>query len=74
MAEVAVHDEGTGIDPGRLEDIFHLPEASRSAEGLGISLLLARECAEAHGGTLEARSEGPGQGAEFVVRLPLSMV
>lgn len=71
MAEVAVHDEGSGIEPARLEDIFHLPEAPRSAEGLGISLLLARATAEAHGGDLEARSDGPGRGAEFVVRLPL---
>jgi signal transduction histidine kinase len=71
MAEVNVRDGGAGIEPARLEEIFRLPEASRSAEGLGISLLLARACAEEHGGSLEARSAGPGHGAEFVVRLPL---
>lgn len=71
IAEVSVRDAGAGIEASRLEDIFRLPEGSRPAEGLGISLLLARACAQAHGGTLEARSAGLGQGAEFVVRLPL---
>ena len=74
MAEVVVRDAGSGIDTARLDEIFRLPEAPRSAEGLGISLLLARASAHAHGGTLEARSAGPGQGAEFVARLPLHSV
>lgn len=40
--------------------------------GLGIGLTLARSPVELHGGTVEARSDGPGAGSEFVVRLPLS--
>lgn len=71
IAEVSVRDAGAGIEASRLEEIFRLPEGPRPAEGLGISLLLARACAQAHGGSLEARSAGLGQGAEFLVRLPL---
>jgi signal transduction histidine kinase len=74
VAEVTLRDGGSGIEPARLDEIFRLPEASRSAEGLGISLLLARACAEDHGGSLQARSAGQGEGAEFVVQLPLHIV
>ena len=72
FAETIVRDTGAGLEPHRLQSIFTLPEGPRSSEGLGISLLLARECAQAHGGTLEVRSAGPGLGSEFIVRLPLA--
>ena len=42
----------------------------RSQGGLGIGLTLVRSLVEMHGGTVEAHSDGPGQGSEFVVRLP----
>ena len=45
---------------------------ARSERGLGLGLALVRGFVELHGGTVEARSEGPGRGAEFEVRLPLS--
>jgi len=45
---------------------------SRSQGGLGIGLTLARRLVEMHGGTIEAKSPGPGLGSEFVVRLPLA--
>jgi signal transduction histidine kinase len=71
QAEVRVRDSGAGIEADRLESIFELPFRGRSGGGLGISLVLARACAQRHGGTLVARSEGPGRGSEFVLRIPL---
>jgi PAS domain S-box-containing protein len=72
---VSVEDTGIGISPEKLESIFEMftqlettPERPRS--GLGIGLTLAKRLVNLHGGRLEARSPGPGQGSEFVVRLP----
>lgn len=42
----------------------------RSQGGLGIGLSLVKRLPEMHGGKIEAKSNGPGQGAEFIVRLP----
>src|SRR5262249_19256454 len=44
---------------------------ARSEGGMGIGLTLVRSLVELHGGSVEAQSAGPGQGSEFVVRLPL---
>ena len=65
-----------GIDEAllpRVFDVFMQGAASKSlgAGGLGIGLTLARTLVEMHQGTIEARSDGPGKGSEFVVRLPL---
>jgi CheY-like chemotaxis protein/two-component sensor histidine kinase len=73
---VSVRDNGTGIRADVLPKIFDpFVQAertySRSHGGLGIGLTLARTIAALHGGTVEAYSEGPGLGSEFVVRLPL---
>jgi CheY-like chemotaxis protein len=70
-----VRDEGIGIAPDLLSVIFE-PFAqadrgsSRSAGGLGIGLSVVRQLVELHGGRVAAHSDGPGAGAEFVVRLP----
>lgn len=71
VAEVRVRDSGAGIPADRIDHIFDLPDAPRASERLGISLLLARACAIDHGGSLQAHSRGPGEGSEFVLRLPL---
>jgi two-component system CheB/CheR fusion protein len=76
-AVVRVVDTGVGIAPAILDRVFEpFVQAevglSRSKGGLGLGLPLARGLVELHGGTLEARSEGEGRGAELVVRLPLS--
>jgi len=70
-----VRDNGVGIAPDALERIFELfsqlPRGGdRVQEGLGVGLTLARRLLELHGGTIEARSDGPHRGTEMVVRLP----
>jgi len=76
-ALVAVRDNGTGIAADalpRMFQMFHRGSASsrRNPSGLGIGLSLARGLAEMHGGTISLKSEGPGRGSEFTVRLPLA--
>src|SRR5205814_958168 len=76
-AVVRVRDNGVGIPGEMLESIFELftqvdsALASLSQWGLGIGLALVRSLVELHGGSVKAHSAGPGQGSEFVVRLPL---
>jgi signal transduction histidine kinase/DNA-binding response OmpR family regulator len=77
-AIVSVRDDGIGIPAGALLRIFE-PFAQadqgydRARGGLGIGLTLARRLVEMHGGTVHARSEGEGQGSEFVIRLPTAV-
>jgi len=76
-AVLRVSDTGIGIPTGALVQLFH-PFAQvdagldRSRGGLGLGLALVRGLVELHQGRVEARSEGAGQGAEFIVRLPLA--
>lgn len=74
---VSVRDNGMGIPPEKLPEMFRLFTQSdrslaRSEGGLGIGLTIVQKLAEMHGGSVEARSDGPGRGSEFVVRLPLA--
>ena len=74
---VSVRDTGMGIEATLLPlvfDVFMQGAAgkTRGGGGLGIGLTLARTLIELHEGTVVARSEGPGKGSEFVVRLPLA--
>ncbi len=76
---VTVRDAGIGIPPEALPSIFDMfTQVDRSLEksqgGLGIGLTLVRQLVEMHGGNVEARSDGQGKGAEFVVRLPMASV
>jgi signal transduction histidine kinase len=73
---VRVKDTGIGIRAEILPSVFELfSQADESLErtrgGLGIGLTLVHNLVEMHGGRVEAHSEGPGRGAEFVVWLPL---
>ncbi len=77
-AVVKVRDTGVGIAPDMLARIFDLftqgdGSLERSQGGLGIGLSLVRHLVEMHGGRVEARSDGPGKGSEFVVRLPVML-
>lgn len=72
---IAVRDNGTGIAPEILPRVFDLfyqgPRGIERAEGgLGIGLALVRNLVKLHGGSVEAHSDGPGRGSEFVVWLP----
>ena len=72
---VRVCDNGMGIPPHLLDRIFDLfaqgeRTLDRSEGGLGIGLTLSRRIVALHGGSIVARSEGAGRGAEFEVRLP----
>ncbi|MFU8816967.1 MAG: ATP-binding protein [Pseudomonadales bacterium] len=69
---VSVRDDGVGIAPEMLGEIFELfKQVDDRAQGLGVGLALVNRLAAAHGGSVEARSEGLGHGSEFVVKLPL---
>jgi signal transduction histidine kinase len=74
---VSVRDTGVGIPTAMLPKVFELftqldRTYSRTQGGLGIGLTLVKRLVEMHGGEVEAYSEGPGRGSEFVVRLPLA--
>jgi CheY-like chemotaxis protein len=74
-AVLVVEDEGIGISDEILPRIFDLffqgeRTAARSEGGLGIGLTLVKTLTELHGGSVEARTGGPGLGSTFVIRLP----
>ncbi len=79
--EVSVRDNGPGIPPNRLSDIFNLfvqgdaqgdARINGVAAGLGLGLSLVQQLVALHGGETSVFSAGiPGKGSEFVVRLPL---
>jgi two-component system CheB/CheR fusion protein len=75
-AVVRMEDQGHGIPPELLPHIFELFSQAPGppqdgADGLGLGLSIVKEYVELHGGTVQVRSAGPGQGSEFIVRLPL---
>lgn len=75
---ISVRDSGIGISPEMLPRIFEMftqieHSASRTQGGLGIGLTLVRSLVEMHGGNIEAHSEGPGKGCEFIVQLALDV-
>jgi PAS domain S-box-containing protein len=72
---IRVADNGKGIGADLLPHVFdpfvrEEQGLARSKGGLGLGLTLVRRLVELHGGTVEARSSGPGAGSEFTVRLP----
>ncbi|TAK39088.1 MAG: PAS domain-containing sensor histidine kinase [Lysobacteraceae bacterium] len=77
-AEVSVRDNGPGIAPARLRDIFNLfvqgeEHPAHLGQGLGLGLSLVQQLVTLHDGEIAAYSAGvAGKGSEFVVRLPLA--
>ena len=75
-ARILVRDSGSGIAaeelPRLVQMFYQTPHAvAPSHGGLGIGLALVSRIVEMHGGSVDATSDGPGSGSEFVVRLPL---
>jgi PAS domain S-box-containing protein len=75
QAVIRVRDTGIGIAADQLPRLFEMfmqvdTSQERSREGLGIGLTLVKTLVEMQGGTVEAHSEGPGRGSEFLIRLP----
>jgi CheY-like chemotaxis protein/anti-sigma regulatory factor (Ser/Thr protein kinase) len=74
--DIVVRDNGLGIPSDMLQKVFELfAQVERSLEktrgGLGIGLTIVKQLVEMHGGRVEAQSDGPGKGSEFVVTLPV---
>jgi signal transduction histidine kinase len=67
-----VEDQGRGMDADELRHAFTPFWRGKDAAtgGSGLGLHLVRELVAAHGGSVQARSDGPGRGSEFTVRLP----
>ncbi len=75
-ARIRVRDNGAGIHPDDLPNIFNMyyqgsSTRDQATTGLGIGLLLVQRIVNLHRGSIEAHSEGLGKGSEFIIRLPL---
>jgi PAS domain S-box-containing protein len=76
-AVISIRDTGIGIPAEVLPKVFDMfmqvdRATNRSQGGLGIGLTLVRSLVELHGGSVSVRSDGPGEGTEFIVRLPVA--
>ncbi len=72
---ISIKDNGIGIEPSLLPNIFDLfvqgrQGIDRASGGLGLGLAIARSLCEMHGGTIRAASAGTGNGSEFTIELP----
>jgi signal transduction histidine kinase len=75
MLECTVSDSGPGISREHLDTIFEpfiRVGACGTSTGLGLGLSIARKLIELHGGSLTAESEGIGQGATFLIQVPVA--
>lgn len=78
-ARISIKDSGVGIPTEMLPHVFEIfaqidHTLERAQGGLGIGLALVKSLVGLHGGSVEANSDGPGCGSQFVVHLPLSVV
>jgi two-component system sensor histidine kinase BaeS len=70
-AVIEVRDTGEGIPAADLPHVFDRFQRRADSGGSGLGLTIVRDLAAAHGGSVEALSEGEGRGATFRVRLPI---
>ncbi|OUL19762.1 hypothetical protein BV378_31585 [Nostoc sp. RF31YmG] len=76
QAQITISDTGKGISSDFLPYVFDYfrqenSTSTRKFGGLGLGLAIVRHLVELHGGTVQAQSQGEGQGATFIVKLPL---
>jgi signal transduction histidine kinase/ActR/RegA family two-component response regulator len=73
--EITVADDGDGIDPRALENVFErfwqVGVRSAGERGMGLGLSIVKHIVNLHGGTVTVHSEGLGKGSSFAIRLPL---
>jgi two-component system, chemotaxis family, CheB/CheR fusion protein len=72
---IRIRDDGLGIEPSLQQQIFEPfvqseTTLARSRGGMGLGLTLVKSIVELHGGNVRVKSDGPGRGSEFEVRLP----
>ena len=75
LARITVRDTGSGISPQLLPHMFepfHQGKGARRLGGLGLGLAIVHHIVDLHGGSVRAESAGEGQGATFIVDLPLA--
>lgn len=72
QVRISVRDNGAGIQPDKLQDVFQMfvQVNDTHREGLGIGLSIAHKLVELHGGVIEAKSQGLGQGSEVIIQFP----
>lgn len=76
-AVISIRDTGLGIPAAMLVRVFDMfaqvdETLTHAQGGLGIGLTLTKSLVEMHGGRIEAHSDGPNQGSEFIVHLPMT--
>ena len=76
---IEVSDNGIGIAAESMPDVFRMfsqlhSTGERSSAGLGIGLALSKGLVDLHGGSISVRSDGPGAGSTFTVRLPVGLL
>ena len=69
-ARIIVLDNGPGVPPDKLEEIFKPFVSSKGAKGTGLGLPVSRKILREHGGDIVVQSQ-MGTGSKFILRLPL---
>lgn len=75
-AIISIEDYGAGIPPGELKNVFDRfyrigNDSTRRVKGTGLGLYLVKQTVDAHGGSIEAQSDGIDTGSKFIIKLPL---
>ncbi len=68
---ISVSDQGRGIQPEVLPELFRKYSRASAVDGSGLGLVVCKGIVEAHGGRIRAESDGPGLGARFTFTLPV---